>query len=253
LNLSRAEGTLLVTGGSRGIGAAIVRQAAAAGYPVALTYVQDAAAAEALVAEVTARGGRAYAVRADVAVEDDILAAFSAAETALGPLGALVNNAGITGPIGRVEALDRAMLERLFAINVIGTLLCAREAVRRMSTKHGGRGGVIVNLTSVAARIGGPGELVHYAATKGAVDSITVGLAREVAAEGIRVNAVAPGLIETEIHAAAGDAGRPARLAASIPMQRTGSAEEVAQCVLWLLSPAASYVTGATIDVSGGR
>ena len=250
---SRAEGTLLVTGGSRGIGAAIVRRAAAAGYPVAFTYLSDRTAAEALAAAVALAGGRAVAIRADVALEDDVVRAFGAAEEAFGPLGALVNNAGITGPIGRVDELDVAMLERLFAINVVGTLLCSREAVRRMSTSHGGHGGVIVNLSSVAARIGGPGELVHYAATKGAIDSVTVGLAREVAAEGIRVNAVAPGLIEPEIHAAAGDAGRPARLAPTIPMRRTGSAEEVAACVLWLLGPESTYVTGATIDVSGGR
>jgi NAD(P)-dependent dehydrogenase (short-subunit alcohol dehydrogenase family) len=244
---------LLVTGGSRGIGAAIVRRTAAAGYPVAFTYLSDRAAADALVAAIAASGGRALAIRADVALEDDVVRAFGAAEDAFGPLGALVNNAGITGPIGRVDELDLTMLERLFAINVFGTLLCAREAVRRMSTRHGGRGGVIVNLSSVAARIGGPGELVHYAATKGAIDSVTVGLAREVAAEGIRVNAVAPGLIETDIHAAAGDAGRPARLAPTIPMRRTGSADEVAAAVLWLLGPESAYVTGATIDVSGGR
>ena len=244
---------LLVTGGSRGIGAAVVRLAAGAGYPVAFTYVQDAAAAESLATDIGAGGGRAFAVRADVAVEDDIVRAFDAAEAELGPLAGLVNNAGITGPLRRVESVDAAMLERVFAVNVIGTLLCAREAVRRMSTAHGGAGGAIVNVSSVAARLGGPGDYVHYAASKGAVDSLTVGLAREVASEGIRVNAVSPGLIETEIHAATGDPGRLARMVPGVPMRRAGTAEEVAQTILWLLSPAASYVTGANLDVSGGR
>ena len=244
---------LLVTGGSRGIGAAVVRLAAGAGYPVAFTYVQDAAAAESLATDIGAGGGRAFAVRADVAVEDDIVRAFDAAEAELGPLAGLVNNAGITGPLRRVEAGDAAMLERVFAGNVIGTLLGAREAVRRMSTAHGGAGGAIVNVSSVAARLGGPGDYVHYAASKGAVDSLTVGLAREVASEGIRVNAVSPGLIETEIHAATGDPGRLARMVPGVPMRRAGTAEEVAQTILWLLSPAASYVTGANLDVSGGR
>ena len=244
---------LLVTGGSRGIGAAIVRLAACAGYPVAFTYVQDAKSAESLAADIGAGGGRAFAVQADVAIEADVVRAFEAAEAELGPLAGLVNNAGITGPLCRVDALDAAMLERVFAVNVIGTLLCSREAVRRMSTAHGGAGGAIVNLSSVAARLGGPGDYVHYAATKGAVDSLTVGLAREVANEGIRVNAVSPGLIETEIHAATGDPGRLARMVPSVPMRRAGTAEEVAQTILWLLSPAASYVTGANLDVSGGR
>jgi len=242
-----------VTGGSRGIGAAVVRLAAGAGYPVAFTYVQDAAAAAALTTEIVAGGGRAFGVRADVAREDDIVRAFDAAEAELGPLGGLVNNAGITGPLRRVEALDTALLERVFAVNVIGTLLCAREAVRRMSTAHGGAGGAIVNLSSVAARLGGPGDYVHYAASKGAVDALTIGLAREVANEGIRVNAVSPGLIETEIHASTGDPGRLARMVPGVPMRRAGTAEEVAQTILWLLSPAASYVTGANLDVSGGR
>jgi NAD(P)-dependent dehydrogenase (short-subunit alcohol dehydrogenase family) len=244
---------LLVTGGSRGIGAAIVRMAVAADKPVAFTYAHDAGTADALVAELTASGGRALAIRADVGVEDDIVRAFVEAEAALGKIVALVNNAGITGPIARVEAIDGAMLARLFAINVAGPMLCAREAVRRMSTRHGGEGGRIVNISSRAAQLGGAGEWVHYAATKGAIDAFTIGLAREVATEGIRVNAVSPGLIETGIHAAAGDAGRLERLAPGIPMQRPGTAEEVARAALWLLSDAASYTTGAILDVSGGR
>jgi NAD(P)-dependent dehydrogenase (short-subunit alcohol dehydrogenase family) len=244
---------LFVTGGSRGIGAAIVRHAAAAGTPVAFTYVRDDGAATALAADVAAAGGRAFALQCDVGIERQITDAFARAHDRFGPLSGLVNNAGITGPLARVDAVEAAMLARLFDVNVLGTMLCAGEAVRRMSTRYGGAGGAIVNLSSVASRLGGAGEWVHYAASKGAVDTFTLGLAREVAAEGIRVNAVSPGLIETDIHAAAGDPERPQRLAAGIPMQRPGTADEVARTVLWLLSSDASYVTGAILEVSGGR
>jgi NAD(P)-dependent dehydrogenase (short-subunit alcohol dehydrogenase family) len=248
----RAEtgcGTLFVTGGSRGIGAAVVRQASAAGYDVAFTYVRDGAAADVLVAQIATEGRRALAIRADVASEAAIVAAFRAADEAFGPLTGLVNNAGIIGSTGRVADVERAMLEHLFAVNITGTLLSARVAVRRMSTARGGRGGAIVNVSSRAAELGGAGVYVHYAASKGAIDSLTIGLAREVAGEGIRVNAVAPGLIDTEIHAP----GRLESLVPSVPMQRAGTADEVAETILWLLSPASSYVTGAVVDVGGGR
>ncbi|MBV9439407.1 MAG: SDR family oxidoreductase [Candidatus Eremiobacteraeota bacterium] len=244
---------LLVTGGSRGIGAAIARRAAVAGWDVALTYERDSDAAHTVAAEVKRAGRRALAQRADVAEERDVVHAFDAAESALGPITGLVNNAGITGGLRRVESVDPDMLTRLFAVNVIGTMLCAREAVRRMSTAHGGTGGAIVNVSSRAAQLGGAGEWVHYAATKGAVETFTRGLAREVVREAIRVNAVAPGLIETELHAAAGAPDRTVRLAPGIPAGRSGTADEVAEAVVWLLSPAASYVVGAILPVSGGR
>jgi NAD(P)-dependent dehydrogenase (short-subunit alcohol dehydrogenase family) len=248
-----ASGPLLVTGGSRGIGAAIARRAAAAGYDVALTYERDRAAADALVAEITASGRRALAIQVDVAREEDVLRAFHTLDVTFGPLRALVNNAGISGGLSRVAEATHAQLERVMAVNVIGAMLCAREAVRRMSNAYGGRGGAIVNVTSKAARIGSPGEWVHYAASKAALETFTLGLAREVAGEGIRVNAVAPGLVTTEIHAAAGDPDRPTRLAPAIPMGRAGTPEEIAGAVLWLLSPEASYVTGAILDATGGR
>jgi NAD(P)-dependent dehydrogenase (short-subunit alcohol dehydrogenase family) len=241
--------TIIVTGGSRGLGAAMCRKLAGLGYPVAVNYARDAASAEAVVADITQAGGRAQAFQGDVADEGDVARLFAAAEQALGPLGGLVNNAGIVGASGKVADLDAAVLHRTFAINVFGTILCAREAVRRLSTARGGKGGAIVNLSSVAARLGGPGELVHYAASKGAIDSFTLGLAREVAAEGIRVNAVAPGLIETEMN----PPDRLARLVPVVPIRRVGQPEEIAEAVAWLLSPAASYVVGSILTVSGGR
>ncbi len=251
--MSERLGTLIVTGGSRGIGAAVSRMAAARGYAVAVNCQRDQAAANAVVEEIQRKGGRAAAIQGDVAVEQDVLRLFDTAENTLGTLCALVSNAGITGGFARVESVDAAMLERLLAVNVTGAILCAREAARRLSTKHGGSGGVIVNISSRAAQLGSPGEWVHYAASKAAVDALTIGLGREVATEGIRVNAVAPGLVDTDIHAANGDPGRLARLAPTIPMGRAGTAEEIAEGVLWLLSPAASFVTATILNVGGGR
>jgi len=244
---------LLITGGSRGIGAACALLAARQGWDVAVNYTRDAEAAAAVVAQVQALGRRAVAVRADVADENQVLAMFAHVDAELGVLGGLVNNAGVVDMPARVDEMSLARLQRMFGINVIGSFLCAREAVQRMSTARGGSGGVIVNLSSAAARLGSPGQYVDYAAAKGAIDSFTVGLAKEVAAEGIRVNAVRPGLIETEIHASGGLPERAQQLAHQVPMQRTGSADEVAQAVLWLLSDAASYTTGSVVDVTGGR
>lgn len=241
-------GTIIVTGGSRGLGAAISRKLATLGYAVAVNYASNAAAAAEVVDSIVQAGGRAAAFAGDVADEAEVLRLFDAAE-ALGPLAGLVNSAGIVGASTRFADLATPALQRTFAVNVMGTLFCAREAVRRLSTARGGTGGAIVNLSSAAARLGGPGELVHYAASKGAIESFTVGLAREVAAEGIRVNAVAPGLIETEMN----PPDRLARLVPSVPIRRAGQAGEVAEAVAWLISPAASYVAGSILTVSGGR
>ena len=244
---------LFVTGGSRGIGAAVALRAAQDGYDVALTYATDRDAAQRVAATIGAAGRCAVVIQADVAEEDDVLRAFAALDDAFGRLDALVVNAGITGRFTRVDDLDAATLQRVFAVNVAGAFLCAREAVRRMSTARGGAGGAIVTLSSRAAMLGSPGEYVHYAASKAAVETLTRGLAKEVAAEGVRVNAVSPGLVDTEIHARAGQPGRLERLAPTIPLGRAGTAEEIAEAVLWLLSPAASYVTGAVLEAAGGR
>lgn len=245
--------SVLITGGSRGIGAATARLAAARGWSVAVNYRRDEAAANAVVRDIERAGGRAVAARADVSVEEDVVRLFDEVERRLGGVGALVNNAGLLERQTRVDALDAARLSRVFATNVVGSFLCAREAVRRMSTRYGGAGGAIVNVSSRAAVLGSAGEYVDYAASKGAVDTLTVGLAREVASEGIRVNGVRPGLIETDIHALGGEPGRVARLASGVPLGRGGQAEEVAAAIVWLLSDEASYVTGSIVDVSGGR
>ena len=245
--------SLLITGGSRGIGAATARLAAQRGWDVAVNYTRDAAAAEAVAAEVRAAGRRALVLQGDVGVEADVLAMFAAIDREWGALNGLVNNAGIVDVAARLDAMSAARIERMFAINVFGTMWCAREAVRRMSPKHGGQGGVIVNLSSAAAKLGAPGQYVDYAAAKGAVDAFTLGLAREVATEGIRVNAVRPGIIETDIHASGGQPGRAAQMAPMVPMQRAGSADEVAQAIVWLLSADSSYTTGTVLDVAGGR
>ena len=244
---------VLVTGGSRGIGAACCLQAAAAGYDVAVNYARDAAAADRVAAAVRAAGRRAITVAADVAHEDQVLAMFERVDAELGRLTGLVNNAGIVDVPARVDDMSVQRLRRMFDTNILGSVLCAREAVRRMSTRHGGSGGSIVNLSSAASRLGSPAQYVDYAASKGAIDSFTLGLGREVAAEGVRVNAVRPGIIDTDIHASGGLPDRARELAPQVPMKRAGSADEVAAAVLWLLSDAASYTTGAVIDVTGGR
>jgi NAD(P)-dependent dehydrogenase (short-subunit alcohol dehydrogenase family) len=245
--------TLLITGGSRGIGAATALLAAQRGYAVAVNYTSHAEAANEVVRQIRASGGHAIAVQADVAEEAQVLAMFATIDAQLGRLTALVNNAGVVDVAARVEEMSVARLKRMFDINVLGSFLCAREAVKRMSTRHGGRGGAIVNVSSVAARLGGAGQYVDYAASKGAIDTLTVGLAKEVALEGIRVNAVRPGIIETEIHASGGQPERAQQMAPMVPMQRAGSALEVAQAIVWLLSAQASYTTGSLLDVTGGR
>jgi NAD(P)-dependent dehydrogenase (short-subunit alcohol dehydrogenase family) len=246
-------GVMIVTGGGRGIGAATARLAAKKGYAVCVNYLLDRTAAESVVHEIRSAEGRAIAVAGDVASEKDVLNLFQESDRSLGQLTALVNNAGIVERQSRVEAMDAARLQRMFATNVIGPFLCAREAIKRMSTKHGGKGGAIVNLSSGAARLGSPGEYVDYAASKGAIDTMTIGLAKELAADGIRVNCVRPGFVHTDIHAAGGEPDRIERLRDSIPMKRGGKPEEVARAILWLLSDEASYSTGAILDVTGGR
>lgn len=245
--------TLLITGGSRGIGAATALLAAELRYSVCINYRTNTAAAEAVVQQIRAKGGNALSIRADVGSERDVVQMFEQVDKAFGTLSALVNNAGIVDKQMRLEAMNSARLQRIFMTNVAGSFICAREAVRRMSTRNGGNGGAIVNVSSMAAEIGAPGEYIDYAATKAAIDAMTVGLAKEVAAEGIRVNAVRPGIINTEIHASGGEPNRIERVKEFIPMKRAGQPEEVANAILWLLSAEASYCTGAFIDVSGGR
>jgi NAD(P)-dependent dehydrogenase (short-subunit alcohol dehydrogenase family) len=244
---------VLITGASRGIGAATALLAARAGYAVAVNYAANSLAADEVVRQIRQSGGNAITVQADVADEAQVLAMFDKVDAKLGRLTALVNNAGVVDQTSRVDAMSMARFKRMFEINVYGSFVCAREAVRRMSTRHGGTGGTIVNLSSVAARLGAPGQYVDYAAAKGAIDSFTVGLAKEVAAEGIRVNAVRPGIIETDIHASGGLPNRAREMAPQVPMQRPGSAEEVARSILWLMGPESSYTTGTVLDVTGGR
>ena len=251
--MSDLSPVVLITGGSRGIGAATALQAARHGYAVAVGYASNTAAAEDVVATIVQEGGTAVAVRADVADEDQVLAMFAAVDDQLGRLTALVNNAGVVDVEARLEQMTVARLRRMLDTNVIGSLVCAREAVLRMSNRRGGAGGVIVNLSSAAARLGGPGTYVDYAASKGAIDTFTVGLAKEVAADGIRVVGVRPGLIDTDIHASGGNPDRARELAPTVPLGRTGSADEVAHAIVWLMSTEASYVTGTTLDVTGGR
>jgi NAD(P)-dependent dehydrogenase (short-subunit alcohol dehydrogenase family) len=244
---------MLITGGSRGIGAATARGAAKRGYRIALSYLGNVSAANEIVQKIQQGGGEAIAIQADVGIEADVLRLFKTVDEKMGVLHALVNNAGMLEKQMRLDQMDLGRWQRVLNANVIGSFLCAREAVLRMSTKHGGKGGVIVNLSSAASRLGSPNEFIDYAAAKGAVDSMTIGLAKEVATEGIRVNAVRPGLIYTDIHISAGEPGRVDRAKAGVPMQRGGSAEEVAETVLWLASDESSYVTGTLLDVTGGR
>ena len=242
----------IITGGSRGIGRATAIAAAARGFRVVVGYASNQKAADEVVSQIEASNGKAIAVKCDVGSETDILALFKAAD-AFGTLGALVNNAGIVGPSIRVDAMSAERIQRMMAVNVTGSMLCAREAVKRMSTRHGGKGGVIVNLSSVAAKLGAPNTYVDYAASKGAIDSFTVGLGYEVAGEGIRVAAIRPGLIDTEIHASGGEPDRAHKLAHVVPMKRIGTADEIANAIVWLMSDEASYVTSTILDVSGGR
>ena len=243
----------LITGGSRGIGAATALLAAQQGFAVAVNYTANSLAADEVVRQIRASGGTAITVQADVGVEADIMAMFAKVDAKLGRITALVNNAGVVDVASRVDAMGAARLKRMFDINVVGSFLCAREAVRRMSTRHGGAGGTIVNISSAAARLGSPGQYVDYAASKGAIDTFTLGLAKEVAGEGIRVNGVRPGIIDTDIHASGGEPDRASRLGASVPLQRAGTALEVARAIVWLMTDESSYTTGSFVDVAGGR
>ena len=244
---------LIITGASRGIGAATARIAGRSGYVVCVNYLKNKAAAKQIVEEIKADGGRALAVGADISREEEVVKLFCMVDDKLGKISALVNNAGILETQMRIEDMNEARLNRIFLTNITGSFLCAREAVKRMSTKNGGKGGAIVNVSSAAARLGSAGEYVDYAASKGAVDTFTRGLAQEVAEEGIRVNAVRPGVIDTDIHSSGGEPGRVERVKASIPMKRGGSAEEVGKAIMWLLSSESSYTTGSLLEVSGGR
>ena len=244
---------MLITGGSRGIGAATALAAAQAGYAVAVNYHSNSLAADEVVRSIRESGGQATALQADVSREDEVMAMFARIDAKWGPLAALVNNAGVVDVSSRVDGMSVARLSRMLNTHVLGSFVCAREAVLRMSTRHGGSGGAIVNLSSAASKLGSPGQYVDYAACKGAIDTFTIGLAKEVASEGIRVNAVRPGIIETDIHASGGEPDRAQRLAPQVPMQRPGSAQEVANAIVWLLSSEASYCTGALLDVGGGR
>ncbi len=247
------NGIMIVTGGSRGIGAATARLAAASGYSVCITFLRNRSAADSVVAAIAQAGGKAMAVAADVGVEADVTRLFERVDAEMGPVSALVNNAGVLEQRMRVEDMDAGRLVRVFTTNVVGSFLCAREAVRRMSTRRGGEGGAIVNVSSAASRLGAPDEYVDYAASKGAIDTFTLGLAKEVAADGIRVNAVRPGVIYTDIHASGGEPGRVDRVKSSVPMLRGGYPEEVARAILWLASDASSYCSGTLLDVAGGR
>jgi NAD(P)-dependent dehydrogenase (short-subunit alcohol dehydrogenase family) len=244
---------LLITGASRGIGAASARLAAQRGYAVCVNYLSNRSAADAVVEDITRAGVRAVAIQADVSVEEDVISLYKAVDRSLGPVTALVNNVGIVERQIRVENMDAARVNRVFAVNVTASILCAREAIRRMSTKYGGQGGAIVNVSSVAAKLGSPNEYVDYAAAKAAIDTFTIGLAKEVAEEGIRVNAVRPGVVYTDIHASGGEPNRVERVKESVPMKRGGMPDEIARAILWLLSDEASYVTGTLLDVTGGR
>jgi NAD(P)-dependent dehydrogenase (short-subunit alcohol dehydrogenase family) len=253
MHASTPHGVALITGASRGIGAATAKLAAARGFAVCVNYARDEAAARGVVAAIERAGGRALALQADVARESEVVRLFAECDAKLGRVSALVNNAGVCAVQARVDAMDEERLRWVLGVNVVGPFLCAREALKRMSTRHGGSGGAIVNLSSGASRLGSPHEFVDYAASKGALDTFTLGLAREVASESVRVNAVRAGLVVTDIHASTGEPRRPDRIAPTIPMQRAGTPEEIAEAVVWLLSPAASYVTGALLDVTGGR
>jgi NAD(P)-dependent dehydrogenase (short-subunit alcohol dehydrogenase family) len=252
MEASVTDKVAIITGGGRGIGRATAISAAARGFRIVVGYASNKKAADEVVARIEAMNGKAIAVKCDVAEEKDILALFKAADK-FGTLGALVNNAGVVGTTSRVDEMSGERIQRIMAVNVTGSILCAREAVKRMSTKHGGQGGVIVNLSSVAAKLGSPNTYVDYAASKGAIDSFTIGLGHEVAGEGIRVAAIRPGLIDTEIHASGGEPDRAHRLAHHVPMKRVGTSEEIANAIVWLMSEDASYVTSAILDVSGGR